>query len=62
VLLCALYLEYFHCFTLMSNSDFPLENEAVISLSSKPDSTEKNSNFTSLNTGAAGLLLLQPVS
>jgi len=43
----------------MSDSDFQLENDSVISLSSKPDSIEKNSDLTWLNTGAAGLPLSQ---
>ena len=46
----------------MSDSDFQQENEAVIALFSKPDSIEKSSDLTSLNTGAAGLLLPRSVS
>ena len=59
-----LYLEYFHSFTLLWDGAFRQETEAVnpSMLSSKPDSFDKNSHFTSQNKRVAGLLLLQPVS
>lgn len=50
------YLEYFHNFTLTSDTPIQQETEVVILLSPKSlDSFDQNSNFTLHNTGVVCL-------